>query len=177
MRGCLAPLIFLPMLGQHAADGTLHLSGLLIQLGSCAAPLPQGIGRQLAAIDGEHFPADELHVVADQQHFQKQWRNFLGHGRDEIGNGREVGLAIGRQRHEHHILMAAALDLAARSDAARIGEQDDLEQNGRMPGWRTACIVMVTIIEDRQIEFVVDEMVERMLERAREDLLRERNRD
>ena len=80
-----------------------------------------------------------------------------------------MGTGIERQRHEDDVLPAALLDPAG-DNAPGVGVEDDLQQNGGIVG-RGADVVGVAIIKEREIELVVDEVVEGIFEGAGKDLL------
>lgn len=70
---------------------------------------------------------------------------------------------VAAQGDERHVLTTGALDSPATDDALAVGKQHDLEQQGRRIG-RCACLVVaLASIKAREVEFVVDEVVERML--------------
>ena len=80
--------------------------------------------------DGEHLTADQALSVADDQYLGEQLGNIVADGTNKIGNGGEVRDLIAGQGDEGDVVAAGAFDLAAADDALRIGEQDDLEQDG-----------------------------------------------
>jgi hypothetical protein len=85
-------------------------------------------------------------------------------------------LGVRRQRHKHHVLSARLLDAAAGEDPARVREQDDLQQDAGIVGRGTGVIVAIQVIERREVNVVVDEMVEGVFKRAGKDLAIEGDR-
>ena len=68
---------------------------------------------------------------------------------------------------------ADPFDRPTAHDALRIGEEHHLEQHGRRIR-RSACrVIPEARIEVRQIDFVVEQVVQRVLERPRQQLARE----
>jgi len=65
---------------------------------------------------------------------------------------------------------AGAFDGAAGDDAARIGQQHDLEHHGRGIGARAALIVVEACIEVAQVDLLVQQVVQRVLEGTRQQL-------
>jgi len=66
--------------------------GFLFKVGFGAAPFLRSIRWQFAAVDGEHFFADQTQVIADEQDFPEQFGNLLVYSRYKIGNSRKVRL-------------------------------------------------------------------------------------
>ncbi len=158
--------VFFPMLLQDVSDGSLHLRGFLLKVGSGAAPFLGGIGGQFAAIDGEHVFPDQAQLVAGQQDFPKQLVDLFVQGRYKIGDGGEVRTRIAAERHEDDVLFTGLGDPPAGGDAPGIGKQNDLEQDLRIVGRRPRCFIAVSVIEDRQIQLAVDQMIKRIFEGA-----------
>ena len=99
--------------------------------------------------------------------------DLLVHGGDEIGNGREMGPGVGGQGHEDDVLPAGLLNPPAGDDAPRVGIEHDLQQNPGIIGGRPDLIVAETGIEDRKIQFVIDQVIEGVFEGAGQDLVGE----
>ena len=88
-----------------------------------------------------------------------------------------MGPGIGGQSHENDVLIAAISDLPAGGDPLGVCVQDDLEQN---PGIVCRCagfVVLISEVEDGEVDFVVDQIVESVLEGAGEDLFVEAEGD
>ncbi len=165
------------MLGQHVAHRAVDLAALLFQTFMGAAPFFGGVGGQLASVDGEHLLADQTHVIADQQYLLKELGDFFGGRGDELGDGCEVGAGIGGQGHEQHVLVAKRLDAPAAGDAPGVGQQHDLEQQRRVVGTAAGVLVAVLVVKDTQVEFLIDQVVQGVFERAGQDLAIEADRD
>src|SRR6266567_356467 len=74
--------------------------------------------------------------------------------------------------------LAAKMPMLPKSDgdqAPAIGQQHDLEHDARVIGAGTGLIVAKTRIEIGQLQFVVDQVIERKLECAGLDLLAQYN--
>jgi len=165
------PTIFFAVPLEQKAHRPVDLLCFLPQVLFGPAPLLGSVRGHLAAVDGKHLPAQQAHFAADQQHLAEQGGDLLGRVRNEGGNGGEVGPAVGRERHEDHVLATECFDLAATGDPPRIGQQHDLQQNRRIIGRATCFIVLELGVEDAQVEFVVDQEVDGVLEGAGENLV------
>ncbi len=82
-----------------------------------------------------------------------------------------MGGRITGEGHEDNVFPAALLYLPAGGDAPGVGIEDDLEQDGGIIGGGAGIVVAVAVIEEGKIEFLVDQVVQRVLEGAGEDLL------
>ena len=158
------------MAAQHMADGLIQLGGLACKISPGPAPLLACVRRELAPINGKHLLADQVHGIADQQHLPEQVDYLLVHGGDEIGNGGEMRSSISGQGHEDHVFPAGLLDLAAGHYPAGVGIEHDLEQDAGIIGWRSALIVTEAGIEDREVQFVINQMIEGVFKGAGQDL-------
>jgi len=87
-----------------------------------------------------------------------------------------IGLGLAGQGHELHILPTGPFDPATADDPASIGEQDDLQQNLGGIGTGTRRVIGVMRIEGREVDLVLQQVVQGMLERARQNLLLEAQR-
>ena len=97
---------------------TLHLLDLLAEVGPRPAPRLGRVRRELHPVHREHLPSDEPHLVADQEHVPEHRDDLAVEPGDEGGNRGEVGLAVGTQGDEDHVLAAQPRDLAARGNPA-----------------------------------------------------------
>ena len=164
-------LVRLPMAGDDLPDNLLHLLFLFGKVFLGSAPFLRGVGGELDTVDGKHLLADEVHLVTDEEDFEKELDDLLIKGRDEVGNGGEVGGGIAGEGHEDDVLPTALLYLPAGGDAPGVGIEDDLEQDGGIIGGGAGIVIAVAGIEDGEVEFVIDQVVQRVLEGAGEDLL------
>ena len=80
------------------------------------------------------------------------------------------------ERDECHMLAAERRDPAASDHAVRVRREHHLEQHRRWVGRCALRVVPVMRIEGRQVELVVNQIVERVLERARQELPRQVHR-
>src|SRR5208337_185573 len=62
-------------------------SSAMVPLNSLA-----GVGRQLAAIQGKHSPAQQVHLLTDQQHISKKWDDLIFHGGHKGGDSAVIWL-------------------------------------------------------------------------------------
>ena len=129
-----------------------------------------GVARQLDAVDGEHLAADQALPVTDEQDVAKQAADLGAQRADETSEGGEVRAAITGQGDEGDVFSAGPFDAATADDAPAVGEEDDLEQHGRRVGAGAGAVVLVAGIEAGEVEFVVDQVIERVFEAAREQL-------
>jgi len=51
-------------------------------------------------------------------------------------------------------------NLATRSNPSGIGQNDNLEQDGRIVGRAAGFIIVVAVFEDAQVEFMLDKVAE-----------------
>ena len=68
------------------------------------------------------------------------------------------------------MLAARTLDAAAGDDAARVGQQHDLQEHGRRVGTRTDLVVVEARVERAQVDLAVEQVVQRVLEGAGQQL-------
>ena len=64
------------------------------------------------------------------------------------------------------------LDAAGTDETPGIGEQDDLEEHGRIEGGGNPCIVTKARTQGGEIEFLIDQMAQGELEGARAEAVR-----
>jgi len=164
----LAILIAVP--SEHRLDGRFQLGGMSLEVRSGTAPALARVAWQLNAVDGEHLAADQALPVAKEEHLREELGDGVGASSHEGCNGGKVRPTIARQRHERDVLTAGPLDLPAADDAARVGEQHNLEQHQRRIRRRPAGVVAVGGIKRRQVRLVVDQVRRRVLERPGEEL-------
>ena len=84
-----------------------------------------------------------------------------------------MGLAVAAEGNERDVFAAGARDVAAADHAPAVGEEDDLQQDGGGVRRSAGLVVAIVAIESRQFigHFVVDEMVQGVLEGAGLELL------
>lgn len=169
--------IFGPMPCQHRLGGALHLLRLSLEVGPGAAAVLRGIAGQLDPVDGEHLAADQPLAVTDGEHGGEDRRDLIAQGRYEVRDGREVGPGIAAQGDERDVFLAGPGDRAAAHDPAGVGEPYDPQQHGRCVGRRAGRVIPIPRIERGQVDGVLEQVVQRMLERARQELRGEVDRD
>jgi len=82
-----------------------------------------------------------------------------------------VGPGVGGERHEDHVFPASLLDLPAGDNAPRVGKEHDLQENPGIVCRGPGLVVAEAGVEQGQVKFVVDEVVEGELEGAGQNLL------
>ena len=85
----------------------------------------------------------------------------------------KCGRGVAAEGDERHVLLAGALDPATAHDALRVGEEHHLQQHRRRIRRRARLVVPKARIERRQIDRVIEQMIQRVLEGAGEQLPRE----
>jgi hypothetical protein len=161
------------VLFDHTRDGGFDLRGFALEVGAAAALGLGGVAGELHAVDGEHVAADETLAVAHHEHLGEDTGDGLAVIGNEGGNGAVVRLAVTAQRDEDDVVPAGGLDAARADDAAAVGEEHDLEQHAGVVRGGAGQVVPEHRGERREVEFVIDEHVQRMLEGAGKDLLGE----
>ena len=131
------------------------------------------VARELDAIDGKHLAADQALVVTDGEDRREHVGDVVVQRADELRDRGEMGRAVAAERDEGHVLLTGPFDAATADDALRIREQHDPQQHrGRIrrgPG----RVVPEAGVEMRQVDRVVEQMVERVLEGAGQELPRQ----
>jgi len=96
--------------------------------------------------------------------------NVLAQSAHEVSEGREVRAAGTTQGNEGHVFATGAFDPTAADNALRVGKEHHLQEH-RGPIRRGArLIVSKARIKARQIDRVIEQVVQRMLEGARQQL-------
>ena len=101
----------------------------MCEVGTGAALLLAGVGRQFHAVDGEHLASDQTLAVAQAEHLSKDAGDVVGKTRDKCSNRGEVRLGVARQGDKGNVMTADGFDVAAGDKALAVGEQHDLEQH------------------------------------------------
>ena len=71
-------LVCVAMTFEHDASGRFQLGRLMCEVGTGAALLLAGVGRQFHAVDGEHLASDQTLAVAQVEHLGKDAGNVVG---------------------------------------------------------------------------------------------------
>ena len=156
---------------HHDRRRRFEFRSLPLEVGPRTTALLRRMARQFHAVDGEHLAADQAFAVADRHDRRQDPRDVLAQCADEVCDRRAVRARIARERDERHVLRARAFDAAAAHDALGVGEEHHFEQHGRRIGRGARLIVPKPRVEGRQVDRVVQEMIQRVLERARQQLL------
>ncbi len=165
------------MAADDRARGLLHLLLPVAELLMRPTPLFGRIGGQLAAVDREVFLADQTQLFAVQQDIAEQCDDLVLERTDEARDGGEMRPRIRRQRHEHHVAPAGLGELPTRDQPLGVAIEHDLEEHLRIIGQPPGLIILIPMLEHRQVEMLFDDLVERMLERPRHDLIGIGNRE
>ena len=115
--------------------------------------------------------SEQTLLVAYQQYLLKDGFNSVRVATDKAGNARKVRHRIAGQSLEDNIVLTLPLNLATGGDALRVSKQNNLEQYGGVIGLATAAIVVVLVVESRQVNMVINEVMQREFEGAGLDLL------
>lgn len=161
------------MPGEHARRGGLQLLRLPLEVGALAAAPLRRIARELHPIDGEHLAADQSLLVADRQDGGEDVRDVRALAADERGDRREVRGARSTEGNEGHVVLAQPGDRPASHDPARVGAEHHLEQHRRGIRGGASRVVPEAAVEARQADGMVEQVVDRVLEGAEEELGRQ----
>lgn len=82
-----------------------------------------------------------------------------------------MGTSAGRKSHEHYLLFAGLSDLPAGEYTSAVGKYNFLEQDSWIVGRNPFFVIAVAGIEDREIKFGVDQMVQGIFKRVWNNLL------
>ena len=170
------PRVFGAMAREHRRRRRFEFLRLAGKVGARATPVLRRVARQFHAIDREHLAADEALLVAHREHRGEHPRDVVTQRAHELRDRREVRRPRAAERDEGHVLFAGPRDATTAHDALRVGEQHDLEQQRRRIGRRAGRVVPKPRVEMRQIDGVVEQMVQGVLEGAREQLAGEVHR-
>lgn len=155
---------------EHGLGGGFQFGGLMVEVGAGAALGFAGVAGQLDAVDGEHLAPDQALPVADVEDLAEDAGDVVAERRDKSGEGGEMRLAVTGQGDEGDVFAAGALDVAAADDALGIAEQDDLEQHGGRIGAGAGGVIAEAGIAAAEVDFVVEQVVQRMFESAGDEL-------
>lgn len=165
------------MAREHRLRSRFELVGLTQEIRPRAAALLGGVARQLDAVDGEHLASDQPLTITDREHLGEDLRNLVTERTNETGDRGEVRLAVAGEGDEDGMLAAQAFNAATADDTLRVGEQHELEQRRRRIGRRAGSIIAEACIERGQVDLVFEQVIERMLEGAGQQLALQIERD
>ena len=134
------------------------------KVGAGATFLLAGVARQLDAVDGKHFASDQALPVAQGENLSEEPGDFVTQAADESGNGGPVRGTVAGEGNESDVLTAGVFDSATADDALAVGEQNNFEQSARQVGASTGGVVAAAPVKAGQIDFVVDQVVQCVLE-------------
>jgi len=109
--------------------------------------------------------------VTDQQDLFEQLCYFGTMTTDETGDRRIVRHTIAGQCLKDDIGVATPFNLSTRGNTFGIGKQDDLQQYRGIIRRSTHIVVLIVGIKYRQVESFIDQMMDRMFEGARLQLV------
>ena len=125
---------------------------------------------QFHPIDGKHFAPDQPLLVADEKYLTEELGDLVTERANEVGDGGEVRGGVAGQCNEDDMFAAGRLDVSATDDALTVGEQDNLEQHcGRVRGG-AGGVVLVVGVEAAEVDLMVEQVVECVLDSARQEL-------
>jgi hypothetical protein len=151
---------------QHRLRCGFELGRLALEVRAGPAPCFARVARELHAVDGEHLASDQSLTVAQVEDLRENVGDFIAEASDKGGDRRRMWGVIVGQRHEGNVFAAVTLEGAAADDAARVGERRDFKEHGRRIGRGAAVVVAVADVEAAEVEFVLDQVRERVLESA-----------
>jgi len=137
-----------------------------------ARPTPMfgRVARQVHAVNRKHLAANEALLVTHGQDRDKDARDILAQRAHELRDRGEVRRALATERGEGHVLLAGPLDLTAAHNPLRVRQEHDLEQQRRWIGWRAGRVVLEPGIDLREVDRVVQPVIQRVLERSGQEL-------
>ena len=136
-----------------------------------ATPLFRCATRNLGTVDGEKAPAQQTHLLANEQHLQKHRHHLNLQARHKFSDRRVVEGLPTSQGHEDHVLAARPLDFAGGRHATRVSQQDDFQENLRVVRQSPGSVVIEPLLKQRDVDSVLYDVMNRVFERARQDLL------
>ena len=160
---------------QHRGRGQLQLGGLALEIRPRATAMLRRIARELHAVNRKHLAADQALCVTHGQDGREHARDVRTERAHELGDGREVRGTVSAEGDERHVLLTRPLDLPAAHDPLRVREQHHLEQQRGRIGRGARRIILKPRVEVRQVDRVLEQMIQRVLERAGQQLPRQVN--
>ena len=118
-------------------------------------------------------PPDQPLLVAHGKYGSDDPGDVLAPRTYEVRDRRNVWTRVAAQGNEGHVVLTRPRDPPAPDDAMRIRAEDDLQEHTRRIGRRARDIVLIAPIERGQIQFVFEQMMDRVLEGPGQQLLRQ----
>jgi hypothetical protein len=132
-----------------------------------------GVGGELDAIDGEHVAANQSLGIAGHQDLAEQGFDLGAEVGHELGNVGMAGLAVTADGDELDVAIARLFNRPAGDQALAVGQQHDLEHDARIVGAGSHFIVLELGVQGLEVEFVIDQVVQREGKAAGDNLLRQ----
>jgi hypothetical protein len=152
------------------AHGAGHLLGFAPPLLARAAPGLGGIAGKLDAVEGKQRPTDQALAVTHQQHLGQDATNAPTPCTDKGGQRGEVRSGSPADGHEQAILPTGTLQGPSTHPPARVGQEDDLEQQGGGIGRGAPLIVAKPGIKLGALRLVINQITQRVFEGAGQNL-------
>ena len=99
--------------------------------------------------------------ITGHQDLAEQRLNLLAQGRDEFGDVGMAGVAVAADGDELDVACASGGDAAVGDQALAVGQQADVKHRARVEGTGTCGVILEARFQGLQVEFVVDQVVER----------------
>ena len=165
--------IFLAVPLQHRLRRRFEFLGLALEVGARAAAALRRVAGQLHPVDRKHLAPDQALPIADRQHGREHPGDVLSQGAHETGDCREVRARIPAQGNERHLLATRAFDRPAAHDPARVGEEHHLQEHRGRIRRGSGLVVPESRVEVRQIDLVIEQVIQRVFEGAGQQLPRQ----
>ncbi len=159
------------MQGHDFVGGLFQPIGAVAQFFMGSATFFAGVGGEFDAVDGKHVSANEALCITGQQHLAKQGFDLGTEVGDELGNVGMAGLAVATDGDELDVAPTRLLNDAAGDQALAVGQQHDLKHDARVVCAGSCGVVFERGIQGAEVEFVVNQIVQREGEAAGDDLL------
>jgi hypothetical protein len=161
------------MPGEDLLCGRFQLRRLALKVGARSAAPLRRVARQLHAVDGEHLAPDQPFRIANRQHRPEDARDVVAERTHELRDGGEMGRLVPAERDKRHVLAAGLLDSATANNAVGVGGEDHLEEQRRRIRGGPRRVIAKARIEGREIDRVIEQVIQRVLEGAGEKLPRQ----
>src|SRR5262245_25818560 len=163
----------LAMARQPPPHRTLHLLGFPLELFAPAASRLGGIAGKLNAIDGKQLPSDQPVPVTDHHHSGKELTEGLTSSADKRSQCSEMRRGPSADGPDEDILLTRTFHHTGTHQGARIGYEDNLEQQGRGVSWRSPLVVTETLVKLTEVPLVVNHITQGIFEGAWQKLTSE----
>jgi hypothetical protein len=99
--------------------------------------------------------------ITGQQDLAEQGFDLCAQAADERGDVGVAGLAVTADGDELHVAQAGLLNGTARYQALVVGQQNDLEHDAGVVGAGANFVVLELGVQGAEVEFVVNQIVQR----------------